>query len=68
MKNLLTPCLFAGIAIGCSGDALGPPPEDVSLSASAAAACHAVQFESATLVVAPGEFAGNVTGDLEGTV
>jgi hypothetical protein len=65
MKKLLIPLLFAGLAVGCNGDALAPLTDDVSLTASVVAGCHAVQFQAAELLP-PG--AGTVTGDLNGTI
>jgi hypothetical protein len=67
MKKLLIPLLFAGLAVGCNGDALAPPTDDVSLVASVVAGCQAVRFDVA-LVLGPGGGVGTVTGDLVGTI
>ena len=66
MKTLFIPLVFAGIAVGCSGDVLGPPG-DISLL-SRSRACQAVRFESVTGPVAPGVFVGTVTGNLVGDI
>ena len=65
MKTLFIPLVFAGIAVGCSGDVIGPTG-DISLSRSRA--CQAVRFESVTGPVALGVFSGTVTGDLVGDI